>query len=237
MEAKENLVEIEESSEGNAESDQLGCEHYFRKCCLIAPCCKKEYICRVCHDEKELHEMDRRKVTTIKCLKCDTLQEVRSKCKKCGIVFGNYFCEICRLFDDKDKEQFHCDRCGICRIGGAENFFHCEKCDVCLGNTLKDNHKCIEKVSHDVCSICREDLHTSRTELNVPPCGHILHRTCYLSLLKTGNYACPTCNESMVKMDNLWKYMDEEISGTEMPDEYKDLLVPVLCRDCHKISS
>lgn len=27
-----------------------------------------------------------------------------------------------------EKEQYHCDACGICRIGGRENFFHCDRC-------------------------------------------------------------------------------------------------------------
>jgi RING finger/CHY zinc finger protein 1 len=28
--------------------------------------------------------------------------------------------------DDISKEQFHCDLCGICRVGGRQNFFHCQ---------------------------------------------------------------------------------------------------------------
>jgi len=28
--------------------------------------------------------------------------------------------------DDVNKRQFHCDACGICRVGGRENYFHCE---------------------------------------------------------------------------------------------------------------
>ncbi len=27
--------------------------------------------------------------------------------------------------DDTTKEQFHCDDCGICRVGGRSKFFHC----------------------------------------------------------------------------------------------------------------
>ncbi|XP_033738055.1 RING finger and CHY zinc finger domain-containing protein 1-like [Pecten maximus] len=56
-------------------------------------------------------------------------------------------------------------------------------------------------------------------------------------MLKTGNYACPTCNHSMVKMDNVWEHIDEEILHTPMPEEYKDYIVQILCRDCHKESS
>jgi hypothetical protein len=41
--------------------------------------------------------------------------QVQSTCEECGTVFGNYFCSICRLYDDEDKQQFHCDGCGLCR--------------------------------------------------------------------------------------------------------------------------
>ena len=31
----------------------------------------------------------------------------------------------CRFYDDDvRKGQFHCDKCGICRVGGRDNFFH-----------------------------------------------------------------------------------------------------------------
>ena len=40
------------------------------------------------------------------------------ECDKCKVRFGRYFCEKCRLFDDTDKGQYHCDDCGICRWVG-----------------------------------------------------------------------------------------------------------------------
>ena len=43
------------------------------------------------------------------------LSQVRKRCKKCDVEFGRYFCEVCRLYDDVDKKQFHCEQCGICR--------------------------------------------------------------------------------------------------------------------------
>ena len=52
-----------------------------------------------------------------------------------------YFCYECKLFDDEDKAQFHCDGCGICRIGGRENFFHCATCNMCLPTHLEGKHK------------------------------------------------------------------------------------------------
>lgn len=50
-----------------------------------------------------------------------------------------FTCLICNLFDDEDKDQYHCDGCGICRIGGRNNFFHCEVCNMCLPLQLKTN--------------------------------------------------------------------------------------------------
>ena len=44
---------------------------------LQAPCCKKYYSCRICHDEKESHKLDRTKVSKLKCLNCDMENEVR----------------------------------------------------------------------------------------------------------------------------------------------------------------
>lgn len=47
------------------------------------------------------------------------------------------------MFDDADKGQFHCDECGICRVGGRDNYFHCNTCGLCLPQCRKDNHKLV----------------------------------------------------------------------------------------------
>lgn len=58
-----------------------------------------------------------------------------------ALIFLQYTCLKCNLFDDEDKNQFHCDGCGICRIGGANRFFHCEVCNMCLPLQIKGAHK------------------------------------------------------------------------------------------------
>ena len=35
------------------------------------------------------------------------------------------------------KQQFHCGSCGICRVGGADNFFHCATCGCCYARSLE----------------------------------------------------------------------------------------------------
>ncbi|XP_015776266.1 PREDICTED: RING finger and CHY zinc finger domain-containing protein 1-like [Acropora digitifera] len=194
------------------------CPHYIRRCALLAPCCNKYYPCRLCHDDVEDHNLDRKKVQEIKCIQCHSSQATASHCKECGIKFGRYFCGICRLFDDHQKGQFHCDGCGICRIGGKDNFFHCNRCDMCLGIQLKDSHKCVERSSRSDCPICYEDIHTSRIPAHVPPCGHLLHR-----------YSLSNCQLSIIT-----NCYNTDLSGGILCRDCHKL--QILCRDCHKES-
>ena len=177
---------------------QPGCQHYTRKCSLVTPCCNKVYACRLCHDAEEDHELERKKVNEIQCLQCKRIQGITSRCGECGIKFGFYFCLQCRLFDDQDKGQYHCDLCGVCRTGGRDNFYHCTRCDMCFSKSLRDTHRCIEKSSRSNCPICLEDLHTSLVPCQVLKCGHLLHQTCYRDCLKSGLNLCPLCSTSMV---------------------------------------
>lgn len=236
----ENKTENEniefEKEEQEKQEKQQGCQHYKCRCAYISPCCGKEYVCRVCHDDAENHEINRFLVTHIVCLLCKHKQLVNRNCEECGIEFGAYFCAVCRMFDDNDKKQFHCDKCGICRVGGRENFFHCDKCDICLDNSLKDSHTCIEKVSRDNCPVCYDDLHSSRKQLAVFPCGHICHKKCRNGLLTTGHYSCPLCCQSIGDMKAWWAEMDKEIENTPMPEEYIHVKHWILCRDCHQVS-
>jgi RING finger/CHY zinc finger protein 1 len=135
---------------------EIGCSHYKRKSKFVTPCCKKVYTCRFCHDDKEDHTVNRKEVTELICTLCEMRQPVQAECQNCGIRFGKvgtshcvtctlisvqYTCLECNLFDDEDKNQFHCPGCGICRIGGADKFFHCEKCNMCLPIQLQNGHK------------------------------------------------------------------------------------------------
>ncbi|XP_019866508.1 RING finger and CHY zinc finger domain-containing protein 1 [Aethina tumida] len=213
---------------------ELGCTHYKRKCKFVSPCCGKIYVCRFCHDENENHVINRKEIKEVVCAVCELQQPIQANCEKCGALFGNYTCLTCNLFDDEDKKQFHCEGCGICRIGGADRFFHCGKCNMCLPVQLQDNHKCVENVSRSNCPVCLEDIHTSRIPCHIPNCGHLLHRTCFEQLLHSGMYACPLCQTSVMDMTELWKYLDNEIANTPMPSDYFNLMVEILCKDCHQ---
>jgi len=212
----------------------LGCSHYKRKCKLISPCCGKEYNCRFCHDDAESnHTLNRKSVEEVICLSCSLKQCVSNQCINpgCGTKFGEaYFCAICKLFDDEDKGQFHCDGCGICRVGGKENFEHCNTCGLCL--PIGKSHKCISNTSHNNCPVCLEDIHTSRREAHIPPCSHLLHTDCFQSMMKQNLYACPTCGSSMLDMTRA--YLDRKVARTPMPTEYANLYREILCKDCNK---
>eukprot|EP00501_MAST-03F_sp_TOSAG23-6_P001924 GSMAST32.ASY1.ANO1.2004.1 assembled CDS len=223
-----------------------GCAHYRRSCALVAPCCNEVFTCRFCHDEKyaddyknpkKMHSLDRFAVTELQCLVCDVRQPLSESCKNCGVCFGNYSCMTCRLFDDDtSKEQFHCNECGICRVGGRENYEHCVKCGTCF--TTDGEHNCIENAMLSNCPICMDELFYSRKEVASMRCGHGIHKDCLEKLLET-TYKCPLCSKSLVQDKYLSDYftrLDQEILRTPMPVEYRDKMVEVLCYDCNRKS-
>lgn len=212
------------------------CDHYQRKCLLLSPCCGKEYRCRLCHDDNENHSLDRKSVKSIVCSQCNKKQTVGRNCEDCGILFGNYSCIECRLFDDTDKQQFHCDGCGICRVGGRENFFHCDVCNICISTAIRDSHKCLIDASKTNCPVCLEFIHTSRRKIHIPNCSHLMHWDCYKGMMEHGNYTCPVCNKCLEDMSNHWKLLDKMVSETPMPEIYRDYKVNILCRDCQEKS-
>ncbi|KAK5639838.1 hypothetical protein RI129_010649 [Pyrocoelia pectoralis] len=170
------------------------CEHYKRFCKILAPCCSNVYSCHICHDEKENHPLDRYKIKQLICNKCNNIQDATSdRCNMCRVIFGQYACLYCFIFDDNPKGQFHCFGCGLCRVGGEENYFHCKKCEMCYALRLMNNHKCVEKCVAGDCSVCTESLNTSCRQLYLPPCGHILHENCYEQLRSNDFTQCIVC--------------------------------------------
>ncbi|TYJ21757.1 hypothetical protein E1A91_A08G084100v1 [Gossypium mustelinum] len=142
-----------------------GCDHYKRRCKILAPCCNKTFPCRHCHNEtsnslsnpKDHHDLVRQDVKQVICSICNTQQEVAQVCSHCGVNMGEYFCDICKFYDDDiTKGQFHCNDRGICRVGGRDKFFHCEKCGSCYMVDLRDNHFCVENSMKSYCPICFE---------------------------------------------------------------------------------
>jgi len=217
----------------------LNCEHYKRHCHLKCNICNEFYPCRFCHDNIKSHLFNRKEVIEIKCLKCEYIQKPQEKCEKCDIVFAKYFCNICNLFDDEGDEKgiWHCDSCGICRIGGKDNFFHCDICKSCLSINNKENHKCLPDILNNDCPFCLEDMFNSRDAATPLKCGHYLHSNCYKLFFENPNglLRCPICSKSCFDMSKYWEYLDNAIINTPMQEDLK-INVNLICCDCNKES-
>lgn len=65
-------------------------------------------------------------------------------CMSCGVTFAEWHCAKCNLWMDLGKRPFHCDKCGICRVGGRDKFQHCEQCCMCISVSVFETHNCIK---------------------------------------------------------------------------------------------
>ena len=242
----ENIVkEVQNSTSEEEIINGYGCKHYLRRCKIVSPCCNKLFTCRKCHDEemddeptpiKERHRIDRFMIEKIICNNCNKEQSVQQYCIECKACFGFYFCKICNFFDDIDKKQYHCEKCGFCRIGGSQNNFHCDTCNQCLNINSKDNHKCLD-IKESNCPICMDSLFDSTIPLILLKCGHRIHKNCFMELLENSSYKCPMCSKSMIDLTNYNYYLDKDIAYNEMPEEFKNKKVDILCHECEQKSN
>ena len=223
------------------EKNQLGCEHYYRNAKILAECCKKLYPCRLCHNQKESHQIDRFAIKFMMCMSCDKneQQEIGQECKYCYSKIAEYCCLICnQLSSSVDRPLFHCEKCGLCRVGERELCFHCDYCETCFDNEAINMHskeKCKRVKEQTICPCCKEDESLSTKALIILPCGHSLHNDCYAKQAET-QYQCPICKKSMVNMNNFWLKLDDDLKTHTMPEEYKDWQSYVYCNDCEKKS-
>ena len=107
----------------------LGCEHYKRNIKLQCSSCNKWYTCRFCHDAVEDHMLNRRATKNMLCMLCGCAQPASEECALCSERAAWYYCDVCKLWDDdSEKSIYHCNDCGICRIGKGlgKDFFHCK---------------------------------------------------------------------------------------------------------------
>ena len=107
----------------------LGCQHYERNVKLQCSTCSKWYTCRFCHDAQEDHGLIRKETKNMLCMLCGTPQKASDVCIKCGETAARYYCNICKLWENRQtKPIYHCNDCGICRrgLGLGKDFFHCK---------------------------------------------------------------------------------------------------------------
>lgn len=218
----------------NKDKGLYGCEHYQRNCMLHFDCCNRFYVCYRCHDSVAHHQASSKNINEVKCLYCNTIQKVSNKCEKCGVKFGNYYCEKCILFENnKDKLIYHCDKCGLCRLGDKSNYIHCDRCEGCV---LKDGHRCIESNCRSKCPICFDEIFESRDTVIQMRCGHIIHQECLNEYIKT-NYICPLCCKSIYDASEYYRTIDEYLKNEEkLPGEFSYMKNEIYCNDCEKKS-
>lgn len=225
----------------NRQERILGCEHYQKKCKLRTSCCKKWYICKYCHNEKEYHTMDIKKCNKIVCMECQTIQSVSNRCinPECCIKFANYYCKKCKYHNDDFKDIFHCDKCNMCLIGKKKEFKHCDTCNMCLHISIINNHKCIDNRNLSNCPICAEKIQdTSDTPMILETCQHIIHTQCFAEYIKS-NYKCPVCIKTITDFGiyrSIFDRFDEELrfERNQIPHEYKKAIVHIYCNDCEQ---
>ncbi|KAK6351740.1 hypothetical protein TWF718_004887 [Orbilia javanica] len=226
--------EDKEPSYANEEEGILGCSHYRRNVKLQCSTCDKWYPCRFCHDDKEEHALIRKDTKNMLCIPCGTAQPAAQNCRQCSRYAASYYCDKCKLWDDDPTRTiYHCNDCGICRIGRGlgKDFFHCKKCGVCMSIELEGQHRCIERSTDCDCPICGEYLFTSVNTVVFMTCGHSIHHSCYNEHMKS-SYRCPTCAKSVFNMESRFRTLDDEILRQPLPDPYRFWHCHIICNDC-----
>lgn len=195
------------------------CTHYPKKKCstFYFECCQKEYECVRCHNEHENHSFNLKSIT---CNECSKVQNVDTHCVNCGIQFSTSFCKLCGLFSN-EKHIFHCNECGICRVGKKEEVFHCKNCNVCV---LKEYHECQNlgniKDKNNNCCFCHEELFNSMSSVNRLNCNHYAHSYCINKSIKNNSIKCGLCRKTFLSKEaaeNMWSLYDTERSYTIIP--------------------
>ena len=231
--AQDDLEHSVESSKPD-----LGCVHYKRNIKMQCNTCQQWYTCRLCHDEVENHTLPRRETKHMLCMLCGTPQQASQFCKSCEVQAACYYCAVCKLWNnDPGKSIYHCDDCGICRLGEGlgKDFFHCKTCAACMSIQAESTHRCIERSTKCDCPICGEYMFTSNKPVAFMRCGHGIHESCFAEWCNT-SYKCPICSKSIANMESQFRRLDRHIEEQPMPEEYRDNRALIFCNDCNSRS-
>ena len=222
----------------------MKCSHYIRFFELVCEECLKDkkqkqkiFPCHHCHNENTYHKIDRSKVLKMKCKFCNCIQPKNNVCinPECFKKEHRYTCLKCSLWTHKLDKIFHCDKCGICRMGDKDDYQHCDKCNLCWKKKFFDSHSCKFDQSDNDCAICMSSLSDNFDNPHILKCGHGFHFHCIMEYSKT-NYKCPICKVTMGDQSVYWSAIDSMLENHQVPEEYQDWRVEINCCDCHKKS-
>ena len=246
---------IIENGAGAEESDEnhmpYGCLHYKRNIKLQCSTCSRWYTCRFCHDAVEDHKLVRRETKNMLCMFCNCVQKASGVCIECDQSAAWYYCDVCKLWDDNpNRSIYHCDDCGICRVGEGlgKDFHHCQvghrsllflgsqlnmnkTCGVCLEIKIAESHRCIERSTDCDCPICGDYMFTSPEKVVFMKCGHSIHEQCYHEHIRR-SYRCPICSRSVLNMEAHFQHTKRLIEAQPMPPHLQDTKALVSCNDC-----
>jgi RING finger/CHY zinc finger protein 1 len=187
-------------------------------------------------DPEKQHKLDRKLVQEVVCALCNTRQPKALSCCACRVTFGKYGCLKCSFYDDDiTKEQFHCDECDLCRVGGRDKFFHCDTCNCCYSNELRGAHRCVTNSMHSNCFLCMEYLFDSVKPISVLRCGHTIHQECLRMLPRLDIYNCAICQKIYLSPEDAqerWNSMDAAVAAMPMPPECQAMQVNIVCNEC-----
>jgi RING finger and CHY zinc finger domain-containing protein 1 len=199
---------------------------------VLAPCCDHWICCESCHGD---HTLDKIHISLMMCQHCKTEQPLGYTCANCGLLLASYHCTICNHLDYRNV--FHCELCGVCRLGRKDDYSHCDTCNICV--TKNATHCCFEFNSGE-CPCCNESIPQSRTEVISLPCGHVIHKACRQEMVRACMYKCPLCAKSILKnMTNIWDQVEFSRNIQTMPYPENTWTVDISCIDCdgHKTFS
>ena len=137
-----------------------------------------------------------------------------------------------------NAEIFHCQDCGICRLGKREDYIHCNECNLCINKKIYDQHPCVVNMKDQDCPICLKSIWNTQNEpVHILDCGHSMHTRCFYQTIESQNFFCPLCKKSITDLTNYWKLIDTMMSTQEMPEEYQNWTSDIHCNDCEKKSN
>ena len=156
-----------------------------------------------CDCNQDYTEEERKKINKMKCMFCDTIQDINKKCIKCKKELANYYCKKCNILSNYPT-ILHCDKCNVCKGSHIPNkkIIHCNTCNTCT----YEHHDCeIIKKEDTECVICqrsnKDDAPYGKYENNrrlhkLNCCGNVFHYNCLKELQNHGRNTCPLCRKS-----------------------------------------
>lgn len=219
------------------QAEVFSCPHYKRNCHKKCETCKEFFPCRFCHDDKVFsHQFDRFSTKEMKCLFCGLVQEIGQTCSGCHQQMGSYYCSKCKLINnDPAKSIFHCDKCGICRIGKGLgiDYVHCDICGSCMSVGHFEKGKCRGELLKSNCPVCQEFLFDSTKSATILECNHAIHVEC-LDELSKHDFRCPLCSKAFVDISSYDRRVEEYIKQHAKEFLETNEVSIITCNECGK---